>query len=206
LLTLFYAPHTCSLASHIALEDAAAEYSTVRIDFAAGEQHKPEYLAINPKGRAPALVTDRGILTETPAILAFVAQSFPAARLAPLDDPFLFAQVQAFNCYLCSTLHVAHAHRMRGHRWADDPSAIEAMQRKVPESVGSCYQLIEEKLLGAPWVMGETYTICDPYLFTLAQWLEQDGVDPSRFPKVIEHRRRMSERPEVKRAIAEELA
>jgi len=206
MIKLFYASDTCSLASHIALEDAGADYSTARISFASDEQRKPEYLAINPKGRAPALVTDKGVLTETPAILAFIAQSFPLARLAPLEDPFRFAQVQAFNSYLCSTLHVAHAHRMRGNRWADDPAAIAAMQRKVPESVASCYQLIEEKMLGGPWVMGETYTICDPYLFTMAQWLEQDGVDPSRFPKVIDHRRRMSERPTVQKAIAEELA
>ena len=206
MITLFYAPHTCSLASHIALEDAGADYSTVRISFAEEEQRKPEYLAVNPKGRVPALVTDRGILTETPAMLAFIAQSFPLAGLAPLDDPFLFAQVQAFNSYLCSTLHVAHSHRMRGYRWADDLSAIEAMQRKVPDSVGACYELIEQKMLGTPWVMGETYTICDPYLFTIAQWLEADGVNPSRFPKVIDHRRRMSERPQVQRVIAEELA
>jgi len=205
MIKLFYASDTCSLASHIALEDAGADYSTARISFANDEQRKPEYLAINPKGRAPALVTDKGVLTETPAILAFIAQSFPLARLAPLEDPFRFAQVQAFNSYLCSTLHVAHAHRMRGNRWADDPAAIAAMQRKVPESVASCYQLIEEKMLRGPWVMGETYTICDPYLFTMAQWLEQDGVDPSRFPKVIDHRRRMSERPTVQKAIAEEL-
>ena len=205
MIKLYYAAHTCSLASHIALEDAGAEYSTVRISFAGEEQRKPEYLAINPKGRVPALVTDRGILTETPAMLAFIAQSFPQAKLAPLGDPFLFAQVQAFNSYLCATLHVAHSHRMRGNRWADDPSAIAAMQRKVPESVASCYQLIEEYMLEGPWVMGETYTICDPYLFTMAQWLEQDGVDPARFPKVIDHRRRMSERPQVRKAIAEEL-
>ena len=206
MIKLYYAADTCSLASHIALEDAAADYSTVRISFATGEQRKPEYLAITPKGRAPALVTDKGVLTETPAILAFIAQSFPQARLAPLDDAFLFAQVQAFNSYLCSTLHVAHAHRMRGYRWADDPAAIAAMQRKVPESVAACYQLIEENTLREPWVMGETYTICDPYLFTMAQWLEQDGVDPARFPKVMAHRRRMSERPQVQKAIAEELA
>ena len=206
MIKLFYASDTCSLASHIALEDAGADYSTARISFANDEQRKPDYLAINPNGRAPALVTDKGVLTETPAILAFIAQSFPQARLAPLEDRFRFAQVQAFNSYLCSTLHVAHAHRMRGNRWADDPAAIAAMQRKVPESVASCYQLIEEKMLGGPWVMGETYTICDPYLFTMAQWLEQDGVDPSRFPKVIDHRRRMSERPTVQKAIADELA
>ncbi len=205
-IKLFYAPHTCSLASHIALEDAAAEYAAVRISFADDEQRKPAYLAVNPKGRVPALATDRGVLTETPAMLAFIAQSFPRARLAPLDDPFLFAEVQAFNSYLCATLHVTHSHRMRGNRWADDPAAIAAMQRKVPESVSACYDLIEENMLRGPWVMGENYTICDPYLFTMAQWLEQDGVDPVRFPKVISHRRRMAERPAVRKAIAEELA
>ena len=204
MIKLYYAAHTCSLASHIALEDAGAEYSTVRISFTADEQRKPEYLAINPKGRVPALVTDRGILTETPAMLAFIAQSFPQAKLAPLDDPFLFTQVQAFNSYLCSTLHVAHSHRMRGNRWADDPSAIAAMQRKAPESVASCYQLIEETMLEGPWVMGETYTICDPYLFTLAGWLEGDSVDIATLPKVADHRKRMADRPAVQKALAEE--
>ena len=206
MLKLFSAPRTCALASHIALAESGAEYSTVRINFADNEQRGEAYLAINPKGRVPSLVTDKGILTETPAILAFVAQSFPQARLAPLNDPFAFAQVQAFNSYLCSTLHVAHAHRVRGHRWADDEAAIAAMQRKVPESVGACFALVEHGMLKGPWVMGEAYTICDPYLFTVAQWLEDDGVDLSRIPRVLDHRRRMSERPAVRKARAEEAS
>lgn len=206
MIKLFYAVNTCALASHIALAEAGAEYSTVRIAFAANQQRSPEYLAINPKGRVPAMVIDRGILTETPAMLAFIAQSYPEARLAPLDDPFAFAQVQAFNSYLCSTVHVAHAHRMRGNRWADDPAAIAEMQRKVPQSVGACFDLIEGGMLKGPWVMGEAYTICDPYLFTLAGWLEGDGVDLARLPRVIAHRSRMTERPAVQRAIAEEVA
>ena len=206
MLKLFYAAHTCALASHIALEEAGAAYETARVDFRANEQKKPEYLAINPKGRVPALVTDQGILTETPAILAFVAQSFPKARLAPLEDPFAFARVQAFNSYLCSTVHVAHAHRMRGHRWVDDPAAIKEMQRKVPQTVGECFALIEREMLAGPWVMGSAYTICDPYLFTLAQWLDGDGVDIGRFPKVRDHRNRMAERLAVRKAIAAELA
>ena len=205
MIKLFYAANTCSLASLIALEEAGAEYSTVRISFATSEQRSPEYLAINPKGRVTALVTDRGILTETPAMLAFIAQSFPVARLAPLDDPFAFAQVQAFNSYLCSTVHVAHAHRMRGNRWADDPTAIAEMQRKVPQSVGACFELIEREMLREPWVMGEAYTICDPYLSTLSDWLEGDGVDLKRLPKVMAHHRRMSERPAVRKAVAQEL-
>ena len=95
----------------------------MRVNFAKQEQRTPEYLRINPKGRVPALVTERGILTETPAILPSSRRRIPQASLAPLDDPFAFAQVQAFNSYLCSTVHVAHAHRMRGYRWADDPAA-----------------------------------------------------------------------------------
>jgi glutathione S-transferase len=205
MLKLFYAPHTCALASHIALEEAGADYEIARVDFRGNEQKKPEYLAVNPKARVPALVMARGILTETPAILAFVAQSFPKARLAPLDDPFAFARVQAFNSYLCSTVHVAHAHRMRGYRWVDDPAAIAAMQQKVPQTVGECFDLIEREMLAGPWVMGGAYTICDPYLFTLAQWLDADGVDIARFPKVADHSQRMSERPAVRAAIAAEL-
>ena len=208
MLKLYYAAHTCSLATHIVLEDVGADYSTVRVDFAKEQQKSPEFLKVNPKARVPALVTDKGILTETPAMLVYVAQSFPASRLALMDDPFAFAQVQAFNSYLCSHLHVAHAHRMRGYRWvdADDKASIAAMQRKVPASVGGAFELVERDMLKGPWVMGEHYTICDPYLFTLAQWLELDGVDPKRIPKVVDHRRRMSERPNVKKAIAEELA
>lgn len=208
MLTLYYTAHTCSLATHIVLEEVGADYSTVRIDFAQEQQKSAEFLKVNPKARVPALVTDRGILTETPAMLVYVAQSFPLSRLALMDDPFAFAQVQAFNAYLCSHLHVAHAHRMRGHRWvdADDKASIAAMQRKVPESVGDAFELVEREMLKGPWVMGEHYTICDAYLFTLAQWLEKDGVDPKRIPRVVDHRRRMAERPKVKKAIAEELA
>ncbi len=205
MLQLYFAANTCALATRIALEEVGADYTTVRLNFAENEQRGPAYLAINPKGRVPSLVTDRGILTETPAMLAYVAQTFPAAGLAP-DDAFAFAQVQAFNSYLCSTLHVAHAHGRRGYRWADDEAAFAAMQRFVPKSVGACFELIEQHMLAGPWVMGETYTICDPYLFTVAQWLEADGVDLERIPRVVDHRRRMLERPAVQRAFAAERA
>ena len=201
-MKFFYAPNSCALASHIALEEAGAKYEAVRVDFKTNEQRSADYLAINPKGRVPALATDRGILSETPAILLFVAQSHPNAELAPRDDPFALAELQSFNSYLCATVHVAHAHRMRGYRWADDAAAIEAMKKKVPQSVGDCFSLIEREYLRGPWVMGAQYTIADPYLFTLAQWLELDGVDPAKLPRVADHRARMAQRPAVKQAIA----
>ena len=118
MLKLYYTPGTCARASHIALAETGAGYAAERIDFKTNQQNSPEYLAINPKGRVPSLVTDRGILTETPAMLAFIAQSFPDARLAPFEDAWAFAQVQSFNSYLCSTVHINHAHKMRGPRWA----------------------------------------------------------------------------------------
>jgi glutathione S-transferase len=204
MLRLYFAPGTCALATHIALEEADADYEAVRVDFGSQAQRTPEYLAINPKGRVPALVTERGTLTETPGLLIFVAQHFPAAELAPLSDPFALAQVQEFNSYLCSTVHVAHAHGRRGARWVDDAAAIEAMKRKVPATMTECAELIERKFLQGPWVMGEQYTICDPYLFTIGTWLEGDGVNTTKLPRIIEHRRRMLARAAVQKAVAAE--
>lgn len=202
MLKLFYAPGTCSLASHIALEEAGADYEARRVDFSTAEQTKPDYLAVNPKGRVPALLTDRGVITETPTILTYIAETHPAANLAPRGDAFAFAQLQSFMNYLCSTVHVAHAHGRRGARWADDPAAHEAMKAKVASNMAACFELIENKMFEGPFVLGETYSVADPYLFTIAGWLESDGVDPARFPKILDHRNRMTARPAVARVLA----
>ena len=203
---LYYAPGTCALASHIALEEAGASYTAERLDFKANQQQSPDYLKVNPKGRVPSLVTDKGILTETPAILAYIAQTFPKAKLAPLDDPYTFAQVQSFNNYLCATVHVAHAHKARGYRWASDETSFADMKRMVPKSMASCFELIEKGMLRGPWVMGEQYTVCDPYLYTISLWLERDSIDLKTLPRVADHMKRMSERPAVKRVMEEQQA
>jgi glutathione S-transferase len=204
MLTLYYTPNTCALATHLALAHANAEYELVRIDFSKSEQRGADYLKVNPKGRVPALVTERGVLTETPAMLMFVAQAYPYAHLAPLGDTFRLAEMNAFTSYLCSTVHVAHAHRMRGHRWADEPEAWDAMRRKVPQSVGDAFSLIESEYLRGPWVMGEDFSVSDLYLLTLARWLEADGVDLSRLPRILDHRARMLALPLVAKVIAQE--
>lgn len=200
--TFYYGVGTCALATHIALEEAGAQYEAVRLDMAGGQQRSADYLKVNPKGRVPALVTEQGILTETPALLAFVAQKFKAANLAPLDDPFAFAVVQQFNSYLCSTVHIAHAHKTRGARWTDDAAAMETMKRKVPETMTACAELIESEMIKGPWVMGDAYTVCDPYLYTIARWMELDTVDLNRLPKIKAHMQKMQARPAVARALA----
>src|SRR5262245_30290974 len=198
---LYCACGPCALASDIALEEAGADYKAELLDFKSNQQQSPEYLKVNPKGRVPALVTDKGVLTETPAILAYIAQTFPKAKLAPLDDAFAFAQMQSFNNYLCATVHVAHAHKGRGYRWATDESSFADMKRMVPKSMAGCFELIEKGMLKGPWVMGEQYTVCDPYLYTVALWLDGDGVDLKTLPRVADHMKRMSERPAVKKVI-----
>jgi glutathione S-transferase len=205
MLRLYYAPDTCALASHIALEQVGAEYEAVRVNFSVNEENSAEYLRINPKGRVPALVTSLGTLTETPAILQYICQTFPDADLAPLDDAFEMARMNEFNSFLCSTVHVAHAHRMRGNRWADDPLALEAMKKKVPQSVGESFALIERDFDG-PWALGERYSVSDIYLFTLAQWLEGDGVNPEQFPRIADHRMRMRDDPLVAKIVAAEAS
>jgi glutathione S-transferase len=206
MLTLYYAPGTCAMASLIALEESGLDFEVRKINTRDGEQRSPGYLKINPKGRVPALATDYGVLTETPAILAYIAQSAPAAKLAPLDDPFEFARLQSFNNYICSTVHVNHAHRPRGYRWADEPAAQEAMKAKVPANMAECFTLIEQTMFEGPWVMGEIYSIADPYLFVMTSWLPADGVDPVRFEKASDHHARMLQRPAIQRAMAYDQA
>ena len=200
-MIFYFAPKTVSLASHIALEQAGAEYESRQLDFSITEQQSEDYLKINPKGRVPALVTDQGIITETPAILAFIAQSYPAAKLAPLDDPFKFAKMQEFNTYLCATVHVAHAHKIRGSRWVDDPAAIKAMTEKVPQTMSECFELIEHEMFTGPWVLGDDYSVSDCYAFTVSSWLASDKVDVNDFPRIAEHNQRMREDSSVQKVL-----
>ena len=207
MLDFYFSPGSCALASHIALEEAGAEYRGHRVDFGQNHQQSPAFLKVNPKGRVPALATPEGILTETPAMLVYIAQTHPAAELAAMDDPFAFARLQAFNSYLASTAHVAHAHKGRGKRWADTPEAIADMQRKVPETMAAVFAYIEDHAFVGPYAMGAACSVADAYLYTVARWLEGDGVAVAQFPKVARHLAMMAERPAVQAALkAEGLA
>lgn len=193
---LFYFKGTAALAPHIVLEELGAPYEIELVDFTQQAQKSEAYLSLNPKGRVPALLTEAGILTETPAILVYLAQTNPDAGLIP-TEPFGFGQVQEFNNYLAATVHVAHAHKHRGSRWSDDKSAHTSMTAKVTENMTDCASVIERHYLKGPFVMGDKFTICDPYLYLVGLWLHADGVDVERFPKILQHFKTMSARPAV---------
>ena len=200
MLKLYYSPGACAMASHIALEEAGADYELVRIDLKKGEQKTPEYLAINPAGVTPALVTDQGVLTENLVIMGYVAQTHPEARLADVDSSFNFGKMQSFNGFLGASLHPAVSRALFGR----PPLEGEAKAAALEVALGK-YQLVEDVLLKGPWAMGEAYTVADGYLSVFTHWGRQAGfLDPARFPRLNDHLDRVQARPAVQRVLAAE--
>lgn len=198
MLTLYYATGTISIAAAIALEEAGLAYDTVRVDFKSAEQTKPDYLGINPKGRVPALALEDGtVVTETGAILDYIAALAPDAQLVPAD-PVQAAHMRGAMYYLASTMHVAHAHKMRGSRWASQQSSFDDMTAKVPQTMAACAAYVEAEILRGDYVLGQAFSIADPYLFVVCNWLEGDSVDVSLYPGIQTFMARMEQRTSVR--------
>ena len=196
MLRLHYAPNTISVATAIALHEAGLPFAPVPVDFASAEQTKSAYHAVNPKGRVPALETPHGILTETGALLEWIAAEAPDKALVPAD-PFSAAKMREMMYYLASTMHVNHAHRMRGSRWSDDPAAHVSMAAKVSENMAGCCAHVKSRLAG-PYVLGDAFSLADPWLFTICTWLPGDGVDIAAYPRLAAHHQAMRARASVK--------
>ncbi|MEQ6249831.1 glutathione S-transferase family protein [Sulfitobacter sp. HNIBRBA3233] len=196
-MKLYYANGTISIAVAIALLEADLPHERVGVDFATAEQTRQPYLDLNPKGRVPALVLDDGtFLTETGAILDYVAAIAPGAGLVP-ETPVEAAHMRAVMYYLASTMHVAHAHKMRGARWADRAESHADMTAKVPQTMATCAAYIETQAFRGDFVCGDTLTVADAYLFVVCNWLGGDGVDVSQFPRIAAFMDRMAARPSV---------
>lgn len=197
---LYYSPGACAMASHAALEEAEATFDLVLIDLKKGEQKTPDYLAINPAGVTPALATDRGVITQNAAILAYVAQLFPHARLAPVEDAFAFARFNAFNGFLGSSLHPAIGKAL----FSRPPLEGEHRDQAVEQAMAK-YQLVEDHLLGGPWALGETWSLADDYLMVFTRWARQGGLlDKARFPRLNAHLDGVQTRPAVQRMLKSE--
>jgi glutathione S-transferase len=202
MLKLFHCPAACSLAALIALHEAEANFEVVNVDLKTGDQKKPDYLAINPKGKVPALLTDRGLITENPAILAYVAQSFPEARLAPLDDPFEFARMQSFNVFLSGSLQPSWSPIANPDRYVDEAAAHASLKRQALVNAANYFLLVEQKLFTGPYVLGNEYTVADAYLFVFSGVISRLGFNETQYPNILKHREIISQRPAVQRALA----
>jgi glutathione S-transferase len=195
-MKLYLCKGTISIAVAIALEEAGLAYTPVVVDFAAGAQTQPAYLAINPKGRVPSLILDQGTLTETGAILDYIGSLAPA--LVP-EDAFEAGKMREAMYYIASTFHVNHAHKMRGHRWADNEASIADMRAKVPETMRAACAYLEVEVMQGPFVLGEQFSLADAYLFVAATWLAGDSVDTTAFPKLYAFMAAMEARGSVRK-------
>ncbi|WP_232820724.1 glutathione S-transferase family protein [Thalassobius sp. I31.1] len=202
-LQLYFAPGTIAGASVLALLESRLQATFLPVDFSAAQQQSESYLKVNPKGRVPALITDFGVLTETGAILEYIARLAPDAGLIP-DAPDAAARMHEMMYYLASTMHVNHAHKLRGHRWADQETSHQDMTAKVPETMATSCAWVEEQLSGT-FVCGNALTLADLYLFTICTWLKGDGVDITNYPKLNVHFTRMVGRDSVQTALKQGL-
>lgn len=194
-MKLYYANGTVSIAVAIALEEAGIAYDTHRLDFAKSEQTSADYAKINPKGRVPALDIDGTVLTETGALMDYIATRAP--HLMP-TDPIKAARARGVMYYLASTMHIAHAHKMRGPRWADNPASHADMQAKVPETMTACAAYVDSECLTGPFILGDQITVADCYLFLVCNWAPGDGVDFAPFAKLRAFMAAMEARESVK--------
>ena len=204
--TLYYAPGACSLASHIALEEAGAPYETVQLDLQAGDQRSGRYLAVNERGRVPALVTGDWVLTENSAILRHLARAHPDAGLWP-DDLRAQAVADEWLCWLSTNHHPAYAHIRRPERYTGDENAFAGISAKGRDTFGDLCTMTEVRLSNGGWAVDGRYSVVDRYLLLFWIW----GRGPAckfdmaeRFPAWTAHARAMAERPAVQTVFADE--
>jgi glutathione S-transferase len=165
MLRLHHAPLACSLASRLALVESGLEHEIAFVDTARGEQKSAAYLAINPRGQVPALETDYGVLTESTAILPYIADLAPAKQLLPRAGTFARGQAQAWLSFLSSTLHVSLARAMFPPPGCDNPEAQAAALAKVTLA----YQDVDAHLAGRDHLL-DAFSVCDLYLLVFGLW------------------------------------
>jgi glutathione S-transferase len=198
-MKLYYAPGTCSLASHIAAREAGIELDLVKVDIRGKRTEAGEdFLAINPKGYVPALRLDDGqLLTEGTAITQYLADLAPQSGLAPANGSIARYQLQSMLGYINSELHKNYGPLFNPAIGADARAErIEALQRR--------YQLIEAQLEAGPYLDGELFSIADAYLFVVTRWASMLKVDLSAFPNLAAFQVRVAARPAVQAAMRAE--
>jgi glutathione S-transferase len=201
---LFYAPGACSLAPHILLEETGRPFEAVRVDFAAGEQRSADYLALNPRGRVPLLVTEQGALRENVAICQYIADLDPTLGLLPAD-PWARAQAISVMSWMSGTVHgQAFASWFRAARFTDDAAAQETVKAKGRADALAHLAEMDEMLAGKTWFAGDRCTAADPMFMILRRWGIRIGLDVAHFKALAAHSERLAVRPAAVRAMERE--
>jgi glutathione S-transferase len=200
MLTLFYAPGACSMASHIVLEESGEKYEAKRMDLAKGEQRTEEYKKIHPLGRVPALKLDDGSpLSENTAILPYLGKRFGMWPTDPLKE----ARALSIIGFFATTVHPAHGHIGRPERYTDDKAAFPGIQAKAKQSFHEYLKQIDAMYAGREW-LSDKYSVLDPYALVFYNWGIRRDLPVAELRNYTALKDRMVKRAAVQRILADE--
>lgn len=202
MLTLYYGPGGCSMASHIAIEETKAAYECKPMLLPKGEHKTEAYLKINPRGQVPALSIDGEVLTENTAILAYLAKRFPEAGLMPTD---LLEEARCISAmaWFSNTVHPCFQRFRHPERFADGTAQPAVKQMAWRLSWMHC-QEINALLDGKDWMMGKQYTVCDPYALVFYSWGVRAELPMNELTAYTAWKERMLKRPAVRTILERE--
>jgi glutathione S-transferase len=198
-MKLYYSTGSCSLASHITLEEAGVSFEAHRISLRDGDQHKPEYLKINPKSKVPALVLDDGqVLTENPAIMSYIADTHPEAKLLAPVGELARARAQEWLAWCASTIHAGIFGPMFAANRITDPAEKQATLDRLRAQLTKQMEIFDQALEGKDFVLGQ-FSIADSYTLVFANWMRLFGLTPG--PNIKRSAKALLARPGVQRAV-----
>jgi glutathione S-transferase len=202
-IKLYYAPGACSFASHIALEELGVPYETQKMNLMEGDQKKPEYLRINPRGRVPTLVVDSEVLTENVGILTYLGGGHPQAGIWP-KKTWDQAKLVSTLAWLSNTVHPAYAHIVRTERYATTDAGKEDVKAKARENYQGYLEEIDKLLEGHKWSIANQYTVADGYLLVFYRWANRQKMPVQELKNYTALVQRVMARPAVKKVMADE--
>ena len=201
-MKLYYAPGACSLSPHIALREAGLDFEAIQVDLGAKTtKDGGDYRKVNPKGAVPALEIDGGqILTEGSAIVQYIADRKPGTKLAPAAGTTERYRLQEWLNYIASEIH-------KGFSPLFNPKAPDAWKAMVKDMLATKFDYLSKQLDGKSYLMGDTFTVADGYLFTILTWAKGMDIDLAKWPVLKGYVERVAARPAVNTALkAEGLA
>jgi len=198
-MKLYLKPGACSLSPHIVLQELGLAHETEVVDLAKKVTASgANFLDINPKGYVPALVLDDGaLITEGPAIVQYLADLRPEAKLAPANGTLARYQLQSWLTYIGTELH-------KNFSPFFNPAATAEMKDLARANLQRRYALVESELSSKAFLMGGDFTVADAYLFTVTSWAKFIKFDLSAFPQLVAFQTRVAARPAVQRALKAE--
>jgi len=203
MLTLYFSPGACSLASHIGLEETGAPYELKPILLAKGQQRTDEYLKINPRGKVPALSVDGKVLVENTAILTYLSRRFPEKKLLP-SDPAEEARCIGTMCWFSSIVHPSYQRSHRPERFAEGEAAQAAVKENGRKMFWANLQEIDGMIQANDWIMGRDFTAVDGYALVFYGWASRSGFPVQELGAYTAWQERMMNRPSVRKSVESE--